>query len=220
MPERRREILALLRAAVAPVTVQDLAVQVGVHANTVRFHLDRLLRDGHVRIADEKAVGSGGPGRPSVRYRAVRRMDPGGPSNLGLLAAALADHLRTTTPDYASVATAIGRRLGADLTTPLPTTTDRAAAVVAINNVLDDLGFRSETIEAGSVVRLRHCPFLPLVGDTLRAVACPLHLGLMQGAFDRVGGGVGVERIVAFAEPDACLAYLTPPADATAEASR
>src|SRR4051794_5451401 len=38
--ERRTQVLAALRGANAPLTVGAVAGQVGLHANTARFHLD------------------------------------------------------------------------------------------------------------------------------------------------------------------------------------
>lgn len=76
--------------------------------------------------------------------------------------------------------------------------------------LLDELGFEPEPPAGPRTreIRLRHCPFLDLV-DEYREVVCAIHLGLMQGAFDALGGRVGVERLEPFAEPDLCLAHLT-----------
>jgi predicted ArsR family transcriptional regulator len=57
-------------------------------------------------------------------------------------------------------------------------------------------------------VGLRHCPFLELA-ETRKAVICPIHLGLMQGALETWQAPVTVDRLDAFAEPDLCLAHLS-----------
>jgi len=194
------------------LTVQELATRTGLHPNTVRFHLDILVREGQV---DQVSAAPRGPGRPSTRYRAVRRMDPNGPSRVDLLATALAEHLVRDSPDPAAVATDIGRRWGAGLLGPSASPrsgVDRGEAVTAVTSVLADLGFVPEADGAqdGDTVRLRHCPFLSVVEADLRAVVCPLHMGLMRGAFEAIGAPVTVDRMEPFREPDLCVAHLAP----------
>jgi hypothetical protein len=46
---------------------------------------------------------------------------------------------------------------------------------------------------------------------------CPLHLGLMQGALAGLGAPLTASGLEPFAEPDSCLARLTPLAGASAE---
>jgi predicted ArsR family transcriptional regulator len=47
------------------------------------------------------------------------------------------------------------------------------------------------------------------LAETRKAVICPIHLGLMQGALETWGAPVTVDRLDAFAEPDLCLAHLS-----------
>jgi predicted ArsR family transcriptional regulator len=46
--ESRERVLAVLRAAQRPVDVQEIAGRTGLHPNTARFHLDRLMAAGLV----------------------------------------------------------------------------------------------------------------------------------------------------------------------------
>ena len=86
-PAGRRElILDVLRTSRQPHTIVDLAERLGVHANTVRFHLDALLRTGQV---EQLMGGTAGPGRPPSLFRATHRMDPAGPTSYRLLATML-----------------------------------------------------------------------------------------------------------------------------------
>ena len=89
-PGRRDVILALLRASAEPRSIASVADQLGVHPNTVRFHIDALRRAGRV----EQALGdSAGRGRPPILFRASRRMDPTGPTNYQLLAGILTGYV-------------------------------------------------------------------------------------------------------------------------------
>jgi predicted ArsR family transcriptional regulator len=73
----------MLRASTQPRSITSMAEEMGLHPNTIRFHLDALVRTGRV----EQLVGeTTGPGRPPVLFRASRRMDPAGPTNYRLLA--------------------------------------------------------------------------------------------------------------------------------------
>lgn len=206
--DRRQLVLDMLRGSDNPRTVNAIAAELAVHANTVRFHLDALVGQGRV----ERLLGAtGGPGRPPITYRASRSMDPGGPSNYPLLATILADHLVTTTDNPTATATRLGRRWGPRL---LGEPTGRpggskTAVLDRVGAMLDHLGFAPEPHNgrASKEIRLRHCPFLALVGDR-SDVICSLHLGLMQGAMKHLHGPVTVDRLDPFVQPDLCVAHL------------
>ena len=208
-PNGRRElILAMLQAARTPLTIRDIARELGVHPNTVRFHLDALADAGRVeRLSGEV----GAPGRPGARYRAARVMDRNGPFNYYLLAAILTSHLSTSRRNPAATAVELGRAWGPNvLDAPSSSVRrTRADALGSLNGVLATLGFEPEPIDGRQAqqIRLHHCPFLSLA-EASPAVVCSIHLGLMQGALDALGGPVTVDRLDRFAEPDLCVAHL------------
>lgn len=210
--DRRRLLLDLLRNSAEPRSILSLAEELDVHANTVRFHLDALVRSGQV----EQLLGdTSGPGRPPVLFRATHRMDPAGPTNYQLLAAMLTDHLATSSSDPAATATELGRAWGphvigasADGTAPA---VNRGAALARMTDVLTDLGFAPESPgPRATTIRLRHCPFLGLVTDqeAHSSVICSLHLGLMQGGLEALRAPVTVDRLDPFVEPDLCVAHV------------
>ncbi|WP_033709845.1 helix-turn-helix domain-containing protein, partial [Mycobacterium avium] len=84
---RRRAVLRLLRASPEPMSIAGIADVLGVHPNTVRFHLDSLVADGQVEHVE---LDRKGPGRPPLMFRAVRQMDRGGTRHYRLLAEILA----------------------------------------------------------------------------------------------------------------------------------
>ncbi|WP_330342044.1 helix-turn-helix domain-containing protein [Streptomyces sp. NBC_00557] len=59
--ESRTRVLDVLRAAPDGAGVRDIAEQTGLHPNTVRFHLDALVKEG---LAESRTEGRGRPGRP------------------------------------------------------------------------------------------------------------------------------------------------------------
>ncbi|WKG05848.1 metalloregulator ArsR/SmtB family transcription factor [Mycolicibacterium sp. HK-90] len=199
--KRRVDVLSTLKASAAPMTIAQIAARLEVHINTVRFHLEHLEESGQVERVEPHHRG---PGRPPQLYRAIRRMDPAGPSHYRMLAEILANGLAAD-DDPAAKAREMGRTWGR---TMAPGSTD--SPVQALVQMLDDIGFAPEPPVSGQL-RLRHCPFLELA-QTHAAVVCPIHLGLMQGALESWQGTgqsqLTVGRLEAFVEPDLCLAHL------------
>jgi predicted ArsR family transcriptional regulator len=201
---RRADVLSALKAAAGPLSAAELAELLGLHKNTVRFHLDALVADGQVTSAqgtDKR------PGRPSLMFSAVRGMDPGGPRHYLLLAEVLTATL-VGQPDVSTRAVEAGRTwgegVGQQLAGEAPTASDAVGDLVTL---LDDLDFAPELSADGREIGLRRCPFLE-VAATNRSVVCPVHLGLMQGALDTWGAPLTVDRLDPFVEPDLCVAHL------------
>ena len=212
-PDGRRDlIVAILREATTPLSVVELADQLGVHVNTVRFHLDALIEAGRVN----RAVGDvTGPGRPPMVFELRREMDRGGARNYRLIAEMLAGALSATEARPTEVAVELGRSWGGFLVEPparapvaLSTTEDDAVAQLL--DLLEDLDFSPAQLpsEGSAQIGLRNCPFLDLV-DYHADVICPIHLGLMQGAMQALAAPVTVDRLEPFAQPDLCVAHLS-----------
>ncbi|MEV7687514.1 helix-turn-helix transcriptional regulator [Streptomyces bungoensis] len=213
---RRQEVLEVLRAAPEPLGVAETAERLGVHPNTVRFHLDALVADG---LVERSLAAPSGPGRPRTVYTAHRGMDRGGVRGYQLLARMLLGRWASADPAEARAeAEEAGRAWGRYLVDPLPPsvppTAERSAErLVAL---LDDLGFAPAPEGADPAggppdrIRLRHCPFLELAEEHSELV-CPLHLGLMRGALDGLGAPLTATGLEPFAEPDSCLAHLAAP---------
>jgi predicted ArsR family transcriptional regulator len=178
--------------------VQQLADALGLHANTVRFHLARLARDGLVR---EGRSEDGGPGRPKLTYRPVPSGAPGGsagpdgPGEVGgyrLLAQILAGHLAATSDNASRDAIAAGLEWGRHIVErPAPFSTVSAEEGFGkIVGVMDALGFETERgTEPGkdpTVLRITYCPFRT-VAQERPDVACSVHLGLIRGALREIG---------------------------------
>jgi predicted ArsR family transcriptional regulator len=143
IPGRRELIWAMLRASATPLSIAAMAEKLGVHPNTVRFHLDALIEAGRV----EQVLGEiTGPGRPPIVYRASRAMNRNGPTNYRLLAAMLTGHLAASSHDPAKTATDLGRSWGPSL---IDQSTRRGAAtrteaLTRVIGALTELGFEPE----------------------------------------------------------------------------
>ncbi|SEF13530.1 helix-turn-helix transcriptional regulator [Jiangella alba] len=202
---RRLDVLRVVKEADAPLGIASIADRLGVHPNTVRFHLNTLTASGQVELVRPERHS---PGRPPLLYRAVRAMDPTGPRHYRLLAEILAQQLLAT-PDARSRAAEAGRVWGEHLA--MSEAAEPAAPVDRLVELLDGLGFAPERriADGQEQIGLRHCPFLELA-ETGADVVCPVHLGLMRGALAAWDAGTTVERLDPFVEPDLCVAQLGP----------
>lgn len=172
----RQSILAFVDDAQRPVSVGELTDHLALNHNAVRKHLRQLVDAGLLAEAHERRTG---PGRPKLVYRlAPALMESGGASYerlAVLLAAALADG-----EDPRSV----GRKAGAtgashDGERPLDALTDLLAAD----------GFEPAVRGRGeaTTIVLGRCPYAA-AAEANPAAVCALHLGLIEGAADAIGG--------------------------------
>ncbi|MFI1563747.1 helix-turn-helix transcriptional regulator [Streptomyces sp. NPDC020490] len=188
----RTAILEALRHSEGPLTVQQLAEGLGLHANTVRFHLTRLTKDGQVR---EGRAGLGGPGRPKLTYEATTGRTTGSAgtaeregNGYRLLAQILAGYLAATSDSPSRDAVAAGQEWGRHLTErPAPFSSISAEdAFDKITALMDGLGFETERSDDPPLLRLHRCPFRSVAAER-PDVACSVHLGLMRGALQEMG---------------------------------
>lgn len=205
----RTRVLRALRGRPDGVDVRELASDLGLHANSVRFHLQRLCEEGLVAVA---AQHRGEPGRPALRYTAVTRPDS--------LAArrdfrSLAEVLAGVVAGLGTggeVPQAAGERWGRDLAgDDAEDVEDPREAVEVLLCALETIGFDPGTRQVDGRIEIvqRHCPFLE-VAEAHRDVVCRVHLGLVQGLLGRTAAAVSIDRLVPFATAEGCVAELLP----------
>jgi predicted ArsR family transcriptional regulator len=194
-----------LQGEAGPLTLAALSAATGLHANTLRDHLDALERTGLVRRQQEAPHG---PGRPRTLYEAVADDAPGHDEYAGL-AAALAATIHRTSPDPRRDAALAGEQWGHDLAAAReqPARPGSAGARRAVVAMLDEIGFAPEADRTSSEVRLTRCPLL----DTARRypdVVCAVHLGIVRGALEEYGGDPAPAELFPFSDPGACRLHL------------
>jgi predicted ArsR family transcriptional regulator len=206
----RSAILDHLRAQAEPVTQAALSELTGLHGNTVREHLDALVRAG---LARRVRAEPSGRGRPAWLYDATTE---GSVGEYAGLAAALAGSIARTSTDPGKDAAAAGEAWGHELARDRAAATpDRESAGRALPTLLDDLGFApSQDPEVPSRVRLERCPLLA-AAHRHPEVVCGVHLGLVRGALEEYGADPTGSDLVPFAEPGACLLVVPPLDDAS-----
>lgn len=204
----RRHLLRLLEDAEAPQPVTVLADAIGLHSNTVRGHLDIMVEAG---LVDRFTEDRDRPGRPCTLYGPT---EPASPEEGGyrFLAEILAGSITTMSPEPSKVAEDAGRAWGAYLVEkPAPFERfESDETFTRIMTSLTDLGFEPEGEWDGSrtEILLHDCPFRD-VARTRTDIVCSVHLGLMKGMSEEMGGAIRFEGLEPFAQPSLCIAHAT-----------
>ena len=217
----RVAVLEVLRVSTVPLDAQAIAEKVGLHANTVRSHLDQLVEAG---LVESSAQPRTTPGRPRLLFRATATAGAGPQDSYKVLAGILASGMGGGAPAPGEVATEAGRRWGHQVTrhgAAGAEPVDAARALDRIVALLDDVGFTptiSDTASPASaahafgvatVIELHRCPFYDVAREH-SDVVCAVHLGLLQGALEQMQSPPATIRLEPFVRPDLCLVHLAP----------
>lgn len=183
--ETRFSIYEELSESTSALSAGELAERLGLHANTVRLHLERLREAG---LVDVEAVHRGTVGRPQHLYSLAAGapglgFDPPAHALLAGLLAALAERVGAAPAE----AIEIGRAWGADR----GRRTSNRSCLRTLALELERLGFEpavEERPDGSARVDFLHCPFRDLA-EAYPELVCNLHRGLCEGVVDSAGGG-------------------------------
>ena len=201
----RTALLETLHGQPTPPRLADLVTATGLHANTLREHLEALVKAGLVR---RQRAEPRGRGRPAWLYEAVQegteRTEYAG------LAATLASAIHRTSESPREDAIMTGAEWGDDLArrSGYPAAAGKNAARRQVVQLLGKLGFAPETDERRSVVRLTRCPLLE-AAYKYPDVVCGVHLGIVRGALEEYGSDPEGTDLFPFSEPGACRLDLS-----------
>jgi predicted ArsR family transcriptional regulator len=208
--ESRTRVLEVLQDSGMLLNVNDVAARVGLHANTVRLHLDALVGAG---LADSEAEKRDLRGRPRKLYAANANSPNAGRRSYRFLAQILASSIAAQTSKPREAAVKAGQEWGRYLGEgPSPfKRVDADEATGRLVGALDTLGFFPEAVTKGRQRRvlLHHCPFRE-VAQEYPEVACSIHLGLMNGLLAELDAPLEVDRLDPFVEPALCVASFSP----------
>jgi predicted ArsR family transcriptional regulator len=200
---RRARIVEELRATGDGLDASQLASRVGLHPNTVRWHLGILADAGIVASAPAPRTS---PGRPRIVYSLSPEPVAHGTDEHRLLATVLTGALASS-EDGTVRAEEAGEAWGRYLLArdPLARRADDDSAVEQVVELLDGQGFEP-SVSAGEI-HMARCPFHALA-ESQPEVVCAVHKGLMTGALDALGSDLEVEHLDVFVRPDLCVARL------------
>jgi predicted ArsR family transcriptional regulator len=176
--------LELARAS-RPLGTAEIAEALGLHANTVRPHLDRMREAGLIDVTTD---GRGEVGRPQHRFSLAAEAPSLGlePPTTPVLAGMLlemAERLQASADD----AFAVGRAEGA---TRAARYSKAPSALEALVDDLDRLGFDPVVAEGdnadSAVVAFANCPFARYA-ERHPDLVCGLHHGLVAGFVETMG---------------------------------
>ncbi|ALJ19418.1 helix-turn-helix transcriptional regulator [Microbacterium sp. No. 7] len=192
----RVEILHLIQEQ-SQRTIAELVDATGLHANTVREHLQRLIDDGYIIAEPEKRTTRG---RPRVLYSAADGAETSSPIQRRKVRAAAerGDLMRRVLPETDA--------------TELDT-----AAVHQLDAVVEDLldaGFDPVVDEQSLTIDLTPCAHATAQAGH-RDVLCRVHLGLVEGVLREAGGPLTVTGMLPACDPSECVVQLRLRGDAT-----
>ena len=168
-------------------TISELASATGLHHNTAREHLHRLIDAGFV---DSEPIPSVGKGRPQLRYRAAR-----GSESPALRARRLSSERRTE----------LIRKL-----LPLADVSAESAPLSRQLDALDDhmeqCGFDVEIDVSQSRMVMHDCPFSTLAKDNPQV--CEVHFALIQDALNDDEGPIQASELQPFSGHRTCTVNL------------
>ncbi|HEY6961657.1 MAG TPA: helix-turn-helix domain-containing protein [Gaiellaceae bacterium] len=193
--DHRTAIIEALRDSREGLDTKALADVVGLHQNTVRWHLAALVDAGLVAALPERRRGRG---RPSTLYRLTGEGVAHDRDEYRALAAMLTAVVASDEHGEARAyeqGVRHGRRLQAEQQGREPL------------DVLDREGFAVE--QRGDTIEMRRCPFYALAADSPQVI-CTLHQGIIDGALAESGSTCYVDRLDPFVEPSLCVAHLSP----------
>jgi predicted ArsR family transcriptional regulator len=204
------------------VTASAVALEVGVHPNVARHHLDKLAAGGYVEVVGRGTSGERRAGRPSKRYVAVASVafDGGLPVRSDDLVLALLGRALDRLPRHEAEAMAeevgatYGQAMAAGLTGDAIAAGQRSlrSAMQAVADALTAHGFAAHMASSGDRADggLRiindHCPFGAVATD--HPVICAVDRGMVRGMLGALHGadGVAVETASSKARGDTICA--------------
>lgn len=222
-------MVRMLQRLGRPLGADEIAFEVGLHVNTVREHLDRLIESGLVTTETERRRTRG---RPRILYSATAELEE--PSDAKardqLIRALLAGYSTAgaTPPDAdahahisepaepAEAAEQCGRAWAAQLAQESPPLGHEEVVARAqearrqlddLRRHLEELGFAPEADPDAMQVHLHRCPFIDLVGQS-SDVVCQVHLGLSRGVLEQHDGPIVAEWLERFVGPHHCVLHL------------
>ncbi|HAF69450.1 MAG TPA: hypothetical protein DCL16_10040 [Acidimicrobiaceae bacterium] len=180
----RREIYLRVRESDTGLTAAEVAINMGLHNNVARHHLDKLAAAGHVIVDIHRESKAG---RPSKRYRSAKsEITFEFPARHDDLMGTLLGRALTLLPtnEAERLAEEVGHEYGLHLASEMaPGDAQRSlqSAVATVAETLTSHGFAARSESSNGQLRIvsEHCPFGQAAID--HPVLCAIDRGLVRG---------------------------------------
>lgn len=173
-------------------TVEELAEATGLHHNTAREHLHRLIETGFV---SSEPIPATAKGRPRIRYRVASE-----DSDANAQERAAAAHRRTAkVRQHLPIREHLRAPTAAELQLEL---LDDHMEQCGFDSVVD-----SETDTTTPQMTMHDCPYAEIARQDPQV--CAVHFELVQEALKRVDGPVRASALHPFSSPTACTVHLS-----------
>jgi predicted ArsR family transcriptional regulator len=199
----RYAIYLELARSPSPRSTLEIAETLGLHANTVRPHLERMREVG---LLDVEVEARGSVGRPHHRYSLAADapslgLEPAAFPLLSRLLAAAAAGAGVSAEDAAAASREQGRAMAVRA--------GPGTCAQALTGALDELGFDPATATDGDLatIAFTHCPYRELA-EAHPELVCHLHRGLVEG-FVEERGGADVAQFGTIADREPCQVVLS-----------
>lgn len=160
--------------------MSEIADELGLHRNSVRFHLDALVEAG---FASRQIDGSGLHGRPPTLYTATQASPAMSSLHMLELTDVLLGHIADSSADPTAELRQAGVSWGARLAEPTISADDVVPALAA---TLAARGFGTE--QRKDTLCFTRCPFRDMIDDARLPLVCTMHAGVIEGYLAQSAG--------------------------------
>lgn len=195
----RMRVLVAVESASAPQTIEEIADITGLHANTVRNHLEVLVA---MEAVQREPLPASGRGRPRFAYRPAQTATP-----YENLASVLMEQLADVSTDESTVRTAAERWAGFAESGPSVDSPD--AAVDTTVQALNRLGFTATPSDVGDAIVLHTCPYADLAERN--PIICDIHAALISRLLESTHQPVSLHAVEIEPRPGMCVVRLDRP---------
>lgn len=177
----RARVLALLQRSAEPLSVSDIATELDLHRNSVRFHLDALETQGFVQ---HSVAATGHQGRPPLQYTATSDSPTIGSVHMMEMVEVLLEKFVAPSSNAHELALQAGRDWG-DRVLQEDYPTDPSQVINALVRYFGERGFAASSTTGH--FNFARCPFRHSVSDDVLPLVCTMHRGFVEGYLDSGG---------------------------------
>lgn len=185
----RARVLGLLQGSGEPLSVSQIAEELKLHRNSVRFHLDALEEQGFVH---HSVAVTGHQGRPPLQYSATPDSPTIGNTHMMEMVEVLLNRFVAPAPDAHALALQAGRDWGIRVMDQDPEQ-DPASAVDELVRYFGERGFAASA--SNGSFSFARCPFRDAVSEEMLPLVCKMHRGFVEGYLDAGGSPERVARL-------------------------